>query len=59
MSLSQKKLTIVESTISLNVDRTSIDKGDIVNVTRPRDLPDSLVLSIDDGDSVQNIKVTN
>ena len=45
------------STISLKVDRTSVDKGDSVTVTWTSDLPDSLVLSIDDGDSVQHIQV--
>ena len=45
------------STTSLKVDRTSVDKGDSVTVTWTSDLPDSLVLSIDDGDSVQHIQV--
>lgn len=45
------------STITLTVDKKSVNKGDSVNVSWTSGLPDSLVLVIEDGDSVQHIQV--
>lgn len=45
------------STISLRVDRSSIKKGESVNVSWSTSTPESLALVIDDGDSVQRIQV--
>ena len=41
----------------ISADKHSIKKGDSVNVSWSSDLPDSLVLVIDDGNSVQRIQV--
>lgn len=45
------------STITLKVDKTSVEKGDSVTVSWTSELPDSLVLIIEDGNSVQHIQV--
>ena len=45
------------STISLKADRSSIKKGESVNVSWSSSIPESLALVIDDGDSVQRIQV--
>lgn len=41
----------------ISADKHSIKKGDCVNVSWSSDLPDSLVLVIDDGNSVQRVQV--
>lgn len=41
----------------ISADKHSIKKGDGVNVSWSSDLPDSLALVIDDGNSVQRIQV--
>ena len=45
--------------LSLIVDKKSVSKGDSVNVSWTSDLPDSLVLIIDDGDTVQRVQVSD
>lgn len=47
----------MESTISLKADRSSIKKGESVNVSWSSGTPESLALVINDGDSVQRIQV--
>ncbi|MGN0190404.1 MAG: hypothetical protein ACI39U_01990 [Candidatus Cryptobacteroides sp.] len=47
------------SRISLTADKKSVKKGDSVTVSWTSGLPDSLVLTIDDGDSVQHIQVAD
>ena len=51
------KNTIMASQLSLTVDRKSVSKGDSVTVSWTSELPDSLVLVIDDGDTVQRVQV--
>ncbi|MGM9748256.1 MAG: hypothetical protein ACI3ZN_05615 [Candidatus Cryptobacteroides sp.] len=45
------------TSITLTADRSSVKKGESVNVSWTSSLPDSLVLVIDDGDSVQRVQV--
>ena len=45
------------SIITLTTDRSSIKKGESFNVSWTSRTPDSLVLTIEDGDSVQRIQV--
>lgn len=45
------------SSITLTADRHSVKKGDSFNVSWTSNTPDSLVLVIDDGDSVQRVQV--
>ena len=42
----------MSSTISLSADKKSVKKGDSVTVNWTSELPDSLVLVIEDGDTV-------
>lgn len=43
--------------ITLKVDKKTVSKGDSFNISWTSELPDSLVLTIEDGDSVQHIQV--
>ena len=45
------------SFVTLTTDRSSIKKGESVNVSWTSRTPDSLILVIEDGDSVQKIQV--
>ena len=45
------------SIITLTTDRPSIKKGESFNVRWTSRTPDSLILTIEDGDSVQRIQV--
>ena len=47
----------MSSTISLSADKKSVKKGDSVTVNWTSELPDSLVLVIEDGDTVQRVQV--
>lgn len=43
--------------ITLTADKRTVKKGDSVNISWTSNTPDSLVLSVDDGDTVQRIQV--
>ncbi|MGN1211321.1 MAG: hypothetical protein ACI4TM_06510 [Candidatus Cryptobacteroides sp.] len=45
------------STLQLKADKSSLSKGDNVNISWTSVTPDSLVLVVDDGDTVQRIQV--